>query len=769
MMISCLVITLASLMIAIISGMPISMHGVEREQQIEYDHIDYHRVANEFDLIDPQSISVHYSADGGSEYLNTDSFLRGSTSSSSGGGVRRLVVNPDNHPLAAQTVYTIEVMNGTDTPLGIKNHDIINITFSSSNPQQGDWIAAYSPADANISATVPVKWAYADVSPTYTTTGEGVLQFNFTNLRQNISFYYFTGGIGNNSCAVKSTLDFGYPDVYFIDPNEPLRPRIVPSGNPDIFKLLWNTNNSANPQLQWGTASGVYPNLVDADTSRLTEDMMCGGNAQGKGWRDTGAIHTAALEGMTSFAAGTLLYYRFGDSQTSTWSKEWTFLIPPQAGQQPPSRPTSAILLCDLGRGSMDDGETWNEYGRPSYNTSRFAAARALSGEVDAVFHGGDLSYARGYMAVWDFYMDQMGPLTSSVLYLSTVGNHESDWPDTSSIYNVTDSGGECGVAATTFYPMPEPATTDMPWWSYDVGIIHFVGMSTEQNFSVGSPQYDFLVADLAAVDRNLTPWIVFNGHRPMYVSSDFNDTTLDFSDLAVMDQLILNIEPILQRYQVNVAFWGHNHVYQRMTAVAQNCVVEESKEMTMDGETWNYYDTPQATVHMLVGNAGARFSDNAYPVNPTWCEDVQNFYGYNVITALNASYLTWVSYNTNQNDEEAIMDRIVVTQNVTNLGLDGWELPESTQECIAQQSAGHVSKVSFTQTTTFYVLIGVLSAVVLFSVCFLLYKRQMSAVKAAVSSSSRSDSDGEEYWKKRGVEDASDNTLRNPLTMNIA
>ena len=113
-----------SIMVALVSvsGMPVTMHGVDREQVIEYDHIDYHRVANEFDLIEPSSISVHYSEDDGSEYLNTDSFLRGSSASS---GVRRLVVDPDTHPLAAGTTYTIEVVNGTDSPLGISNHDNI--------------------------------------------------------------------------------------------------------------------------------------------------------------------------------------------------------------------------------------------------------------------------------------------------------------------------------------------------------------------------------------------------------------------------------------------------------------------------------------------------------------------------------------------------------------------------------------------------------------------------------------------------------------------
>ena len=63
-------------------------------------------------------------------------------------------------------------------------------------------------------------------------------------------------------------------------------------------------------------------------------------------------------------------------------------------------------------------------------------------GKIDAVFHGGDISYATGYEAVWDFFLDQISPIASGALYLTTVGNHESDWPGTASYYTGTDSGG---------------------------------------------------------------------------------------------------------------------------------------------------------------------------------------------------------------------------------------------------------------------------------------------------------------------------------------
>ena len=43
--------------------------------------------------------------------------------------------------------------------------------------------------------------------------------------------------------------------------------------------------------------------------------------------------------------------------------------------------------------------------------------------------------------------------------------------------------------------------------------------MSTENNFTAGSPQYKWMENDLKSVNRTLTPWVVIAGHRPMYSS----------------------------------------------------------------------------------------------------------------------------------------------------------------------------------------------------------------------------------------------------------
>jgi hypothetical protein len=119
-------------------------------------------------------------------------------------------------------------------------------------------------------------------------------------------------------------------------------------------------------------------------------------------------------------------------------------------------------------------------------------------------------------------------------LFLSQVGNHESDFPDTESNAGYgNDSGGECSKVSLQMMPQPinpqqmQQGTAldinyNQPWYSYDIGLVHFLSMSTEHNFTVGSKQYLFIEQDLENVNRTVTPWIIFSGHRPMYVDSDW-------------------------------------------------------------------------------------------------------------------------------------------------------------------------------------------------------------------------------------------------------
>ena len=93
--------------------------------------------------------------------------------------------------------------------------------------------------------------------------------------------------------------------------------------------------------------------------------------------------------------------------------------------------------------------------------------------------------------------------------------------------------------------------------YGFNYGCIHFVLMSTEHFFDPTSPQYAFLEAHLRSVDRSVTPWLVFAGHRPMYIDS--TNASPVSGDLTVAKLLRKNLEPMLVVSGGCLCF-RHNH-----------------------------------------------------------------------------------------------------------------------------------------------------------------------------------------------------------------
>jgi hypothetical protein len=70
------------------------------------------------------------------------------------------------------------------TPLVISNNDIVQVYFKSTEPNPTDFIGAYSPSDADPKTMAPVLYGSCVTDPEYLSTGSGMLNFQFTNLRQ---------------------------------------------------------------------------------------------------------------------------------------------------------------------------------------------------------------------------------------------------------------------------------------------------------------------------------------------------------------------------------------------------------------------------------------------------------------------------------------------------------------------------------------------------------------------------------------------------------
>lgn len=66
---------------------------------------------------------------------------------------------------------------------------------------------------------------------------------------------------------------------------------------------------------------------------------------------------------------------------------------------------------------------------------------------------------------------------------------------------------------------MPAPASgVDTTWYSMDIAGVHWITLSNYHDFTSGSPQYNWLKSDLAAIDRSTTPWVFVNTHAPWRV-----------------------------------------------------------------------------------------------------------------------------------------------------------------------------------------------------------------------------------------------------------
>jgi hypothetical protein len=502
-----------------------------------------------------------------------------------------------------------------------ENAEFVTVVYEGvQNPTKNDWIGVYSPANVDIKNTSPVKYKWATVSDNYLRTGSGSTTFRLLNMRSDYAFVFFTNGTASPIAVGKSN------SVSFTNYNYPAHARIALTHTPGQIKVTWVSNEAKSPQVKYGTRPGVYSHTAPATSFTYTAKDLCGPPATTFGWRDPGMIHYAVMKNLNP---GTKYYYVYGDQQSGGWSEEGSFYGPQIATANSVVR---MAAYGDMGKAELDKSdEHWEEY--PSINTTNNVLKRI--DDLDLVLHIGDISYAVGYAAQWDEFLSQVHPVASRVPYMTCIGNHERDYLTSGAHYNGSDSGGECGVPYESHFPMPSPAK-DKPYYGFNFGNVHVTMMSTEHNFDVGSEQYNFLAKDLASVNRTATPWLIFAGHRPMYIDS--TNYSPDGGDQTVAVELRDNLEHLLAKYRVDLALWGHHHSYQRSCPVFQSKCHGEGK----------------APVHVVIGMAGMGLSQNLEDPKPGWLQYVDDQeYGYSLIdTTAKTLHMRYYNNNNDLKDQ---------------------------------------------------------------------------------------------------------------------
>eukprot|EP00884_Botryococcus_braunii_P013968 jgi/Botrbrau1/22572/Bobra.176_1s0005.1 len=451
------------------------------------------------------------------------------------------------------------------------------------NPQRDDLVALYIPADADPKLTAPAKYKWLSKADTHLSSGNGTLRFRLINYRADMRFALIRNGLEYPRIVAWSEV------IRLKNPNEPHHGHLALTANPREMSVQWTSRDRSQPQVRWGWQAGVYSAVSPARSSSYSREDLCGEPATTVGWQPPGLLHSAVLRDLVP---GRRYYYSFGDEDYG-FSPEYTFVAAPDAS---PEATVKVLAVADLGQSEVDgSNEWWQQIG--SLQTLRHLLQDAATHSL--LIHNGDISYACGYATQWDVYMEMMEPLVTQLPYMTLIGNHERDWPGTGDRYpsGVRDSGGECGIPTERRLQMPQ-AGPDKPWYSYDYGPVHLLQYSTEHDFGIGSEQRAFIVEDLKALNRSRTPWLLVNGHRPMYVDSTYAGPP--DSDQVVAAELRDSLEDLFAAHTVDLTLHGHHHSYQR------SCFVLSGKCIDLGAE-----GVAQAPLHLVMGHAGAPLTYN--------------------------------------------------------------------------------------------------------------------------------------------------------------
>jgi hypothetical protein len=259
---------------------------------------------------------------------------------------------------------------------------------------------------------------------------------------------------------------------------------------------------------------------------------------------------------LNNLLAGTKYHYQIGTiNQVLAGDSNYFFKTLPQAGS--PNTETVRIwAVGDLGKQSIQQVAVINSI-KPFH----------LQKPIDAWLILGDIAYPNGteldyQMSFFNYYQE---PFLKNTVLWPVVGNH-----DYANDYNLRTNHQ---IPYLNIFSLPQfaecggVASSTERYYSWNYGNIHFVnldsyGLDQVQGGYVGlsdtilSPQITWLKADLAA---NTLPWTIVSFHHPPYCMGTHNsDLETDLSDLRQ------KLNPVLERFNVDLVLNGHCHSYQR-------------------------------------------------------------------------------------------------------------------------------------------------------------------------------------------------------------
>jgi predicted phosphodiesterase len=138
-------------------------------------------------------------------------------------------------------------------------------------------------------------------------------------------------------------------------------------------------------------------------------------------------------------------------------------------------------------------------------------------------------------------------------------------------------------------------------FYSFNHVNIHFLIMSTEIPYQLGSKQYEFVKSDLENASKNSTiDWIIIAYHQPAYISP--NDCRGCSPRVTLRDVY----HPLFDKYNVDLVLQAHNHNYERSYPILYNSKDSENPTIVNSNKnSYNYDINFHGTIFVTVGTGG--------------------------------------------------------------------------------------------------------------------------------------------------------------------
>jgi hypothetical protein len=166
--------------------------------------------------------------------------------------------------------------------------------------------------------------------------------------------------------------------------------------------------------------------------------------------------------------------------------------------------------------------------------------------------------------------------------------------------------------------PFPAGSSGGPQWYSVNLGPIHLITLNSFNDYAAGSDQYKWLESDLAAIDRNISPWVIVQLHAPWY-----NSNKAHTNDGQLMR---LTLEQAIFNSKVACVFAGHVHAYERSLP------------------SFNLQPNNAGPVYVTIGDGGNReglYTSWISP-QPSWSAFRDSQYGHGELRIENATHALW-------------------------------------------------------------------------------------------------------------------------------